>query len=319
MNNSKPIGISRSKVGGVFMDLAAYIIGAALYALSVDIFIEPNNIVPGGVTGVATVLHAFYDLPIGSTMMALNIPLFLLGLILIGWRYIVRTGICLAIVSVAVDMLDPILPKYQGDMMLAAIFGGALMGLSLAIVFMRGSSTGGTDIVARIFGKSFPHITQGRLILVIDAVVVIGSSVAFGMEANSMNQGLEAGLYAVVCLFVSSFAIDRVLYGSDNGKLLFIMTQYPDEVNKGIIEKLDRGTTLLPARGGYSGQNREMIMCAVRGSEVYRVRTIVRSIDRDAFIIVGTASEIVGEGFKSIEKNEFNESDRRSRRKENEK
>lgn len=288
-------------------DLAYYIVGALLYALSVDVFSAPNDIVPGGVTGIATVLHSLYKLPIGTTMLAMNIPLFIAALIFIGWRYVLRTGICLGIVSAAIDLLDPILPEYKGDMVLATVFGGVLMGLSLAVVFMRGSSTGGTDIVARIFGKFWPQVTQGRLILLVDCTIITAASYVFGREAGSFNVGLEAALYAVISLFVSSFALDKVLYGTNTGRQLFIITRHADAINKGILERLDRGTTILTGRGGYSGKEREIIMCAVRNSEVYRVRSIVRAIDHEAFIIIGNASEIVGEGFKSIAENEFGE------------
>lgn len=307
MNNNRPVGAATNKFVELLKDAAYFIVGALLYAVSVDTFTSPNNIVPGGITGISTVLHTFYGLPIGTTMLVLNIPIFIAGLIFIGWRYVLRTGLCLATVSFAIDLLEPVLPKYTENMLIASIFGGALLGVALAIIFMRGGSTGGTDVLARIGGKFKPSMTQGRLILLIDLVIITSASVAFGVDGGSVDAGLNAGLYAVINLFVSTLALDKVLYGMNTGRQLFIITKYPDDVNKGIIEKVDRGTTIIQGRGGYSGTERDIIMCAVRNNEVYQIRSIVRSIDHEAFIIVGTASDILGEGFQSIHKNEFGE------------
>jgi len=307
MSNNKPVGIARSKGIELLKDAGGYLLGALIYAVSVDVFTSPNNIVPGGITGISTVLHSFYGLPIGTMMLVLNIPIFIAGLIIIGWKYIARTGVGLFVVSVAIDVLAPILPQYRENMVVASVFGGVLMGLALSLIFMRGGSTGGTDVVARIFGKFFPSMTQGRLILMIDIVIISCASIAFGKEGGSFEAGLNAALYAIISLFVSSFALDRMLYGMNTGRQLFIITAFPDEVNKGIIEKVNRGTTILSGRGGYSGTQRDIIMCAVRNSEVYQVRSVVRSIDRNAFIIVGDASSILGEGFQSNHKNEFGE------------
>jgi len=277
-----------------------YMLGAVLYALSVDMFTSPNNIAPGGVTGISTILNSLFDLPIGMMMMIINIPIFILGGIFIGWKYIGRSLVCLALVSSAIDLLDPYLPVYQGDLMLASIFGGIIMGLSLGVIFTRGGSTGGTDIVARLLGKLMPSMTQGRLILGIDLVVVIIAALVFG---------LEAALYAIIALFVSSFVVDRVLYGSDTGKMMFIITERVAEVNKALNEQLDRGTTILKGKGGWSGGDRDVIMCAIRRNQAYKLRALIRSLDPKAFIIAGDASEILGKGFKSLEVNEFGETE----------
>lgn len=310
MNNNKSVGIKHhSKTAKVLTDIVYYLAASLLYAVSVDVFSAPNEIVPGGVTGISTVLNAFFGLPIGTMMLLLNAPIFICGVIFVGWKYVARTGIGLLAVSVAIDLLEPILPKYTENMLLASIFGGVLMGVALALIFMRGGSTGGTDVVARIFGKYFPAVTQGKLIMMIDMVIIAGSSFAFGKAAGSFESGLNAALYAVIALFVCSTALDKVLYGNKTGCQVFIITNNPEEVNRAIIEQMDRGTTLLQGRGGYSGNERQIIMCAVRNNELYRVRSIVRDIDHNAFMIVGTASDILGEGFQSMRKNEFGETE----------
>lgn len=296
----KNISSKKRKFSNYLKDAVMYLIGAVLFAVSVDVFTARNNIAPGGLTGIATIINYLTDLPIGVMIMIMNIPLFLLAIFLIGLEYGLRSGICLVLTSVAVDVLAPILPVYEGNPLLAAIFGGAAMGVALGIIFMRGGSTGGADIIARIMHKYFPHVTQGNLILCIDIMVITGAAFVYGFE--------EA-LYAVIAVFVSSFMVDRVLYGMDTGKLMYIITDKFEEVNSAINEELDRGTTLLRARGGYSGNRRDVIMCAVRQNEAYKVRNVVRDVDRNAFIIVGDATEILGEGFRSISENEFGESE----------
>ena len=284
----------------VAMNIVCFVLGAVLFAVSVDVFTAPNDIAPGGVTGIATMIGNATGLPIGAMTLAINVPIFLLAWIFINFEYAFKSCIGLVFTSIAVDVLAPYLPEYTGNVMLASLFGGIIMGIALGLIFMRGSSTGGSDIIARIVHKFLPHITQGNLILFIDAAVVAAACLVYD---------LEVGLYSIITVFVCSYAIDRVLYGSDTGKLLYIMTGEVEKVNAAINEQLERGTTLLSAKGGYSGEERDVIMCAVRQREAYKVRRMVREIDPDAFIVVSDASEILGEGFRPIEQNEFGESE----------
>lgn len=279
-------------------DLVMYLIGSVLFAVAIDMFTSPNNIAPGGVTGLATIVNYLTDLPIGATMLVMNIPIFVISGFIIGWDYVIRSLVCLGISSLVVDLMGPIIPEYSGEPIISAVFGGVGMGIGLALIFMRGGSTGGTDIVARIVQKFFPHMTTGNLILLIDAMVVTFAGFIYG---------LESALVSIVTVFISTVAIDKVLYGLDNGKLMYIISSRAEEVNAAINEKLDRGTTLLSARGGYSGKERDVIMCAIRRNEAYKIRELVRAHDPNAFIIVSDASEILGEGFRSISENEFGE------------
>jgi len=297
-NKERTGKVRNSKAVSYLKDAIFYTLGALLYAVAVGMFTSPNNIAPGGITGLATIVNYLTDLPIGAMMIVMNIPLFLVSGFIIGWEYVIRTAICLGLSSVAIDLLEPVMPVYNEDPLLAAIFGGVFMGIALALIFMRGGSTGGTDIGARILQKLFPHMTQGNLILAIDAMVVIFAGFIYG---------LQSALISIITVFVSTFVIDKVLYGMDNGKLMYIITQNIDEVNAAINKKIDRGTTIMHARGGYSGAEREVIMCAIRRNEAYKIRELVRSVDPAAFIIVSDASEILGEGFRSISQNEFGE------------
>ncbi len=265
--------------------------GSVVYALSVAIFTSPNNIAPGGITAISTMLNYMFGVPIGLFIFLLNIPLFVWGAIENGVSFLTKTVIATAFVSVAIDVLAPILPEYSGDTILAAVFGGILNGSGIGFIFFRGGSTGGTDIVALNIHKRFPYFSTGNIILLEDIVILI--MVFF------VYHTLESVLYAVITIFISIKVIDTISYGTSrgNGKLLFIITNKYDEVSGGIMNDLERGVTLLDGEGAYSGEKKRVIMCAVRPQQVYRITSGVKQIDENAFIIVTTAGTIQGEGF----------------------
>ena len=273
------------------VDYLVMILGAAAYALSVDFFTAPNNIAPGGVTGIATMLNYLFFTPIGAVSLALNIPLFIWGVIESGVRFMIRTVIAVIMVSILIDTISLFGITYQGDRIIAAIFGGILSGTGLGLIFLRGGSTGGTDIVARNLNRRFPYISIGTFVLLSDAVVVILSAFVYG--------SLENALYAIITIFASSKMIDAVVFGfsRDNGKLLIIITSKSDELRDRLIGREDRGVTLLSAYGGYSKSPLGVILCAVRPHDAYRVRTAVMETDEHSFIITTTANAIYGLGF----------------------
>lgn len=265
--------------------------GSVIYALSVVIFTSPNNIAPGGLTGISTMLNYMFSVPIGAFIFILNIPLFVWGAIENGFSFLTKTIIGTAFISVAIDALSPVLPAYTGDTILASIFGGILNGAGLGFIFYRGGSTGGTDIIALNIHKRMPHISTGNIILLADIVILI--MVFF------VYNSLESVLYAVITIFVSIKVIDTISYGTSrgNGKLMFIITNNYQEISNGIMKDLERGVTLLDGEGAYSGEKKRIIMCAVRPQQVFRITSAVKKIDRNAFIIVTTAGTIRGEGF----------------------
>lgn len=279
------------------VDYLIIFVGCVLYALSVVMFTAPNNIAPGGVIGVSTMLNYAFDfLPIGTLTLVLNIPIFLWGGLSLGWKYLGKSVVCSAISSVLMDFFNILIDRglfapYVGDGMLVAIFGGLLCGVGLALIFYRGGSTGGTDIVARIMHEKVPHISQGNLILFIDALVITVSAFVYG--------NIENALYASICIFMNSKLIDTVLYGMsrNNGKLLFIVTSKYDEVTEAILEKIDRGVTLLKAEGGFQRDDKRVLLVAVRPQQVHRTNVLVHEIDPNAFVINTTANAIRGRGF----------------------
>lgn len=265
--------------------------GALIYALSVAVFTSPNNIAPGGLTGVGILLNYLFSLPIGTFILVMNVPLFVLGYRSLGRRFVAKSLMGTVLVSLAIDFVTPFVTPYKGDMMLASIYGGILNGGGLALIFARGGSTGGTDIIASVFHKRFPQFSIGSVILISDAIVVSVSAFVY--------KSLESALYAAISIFVSSKLIDLIIYGTsrNNGKLMLIVTDRESEVLPQLLTKISRGVTVVNAVGGYSGNTKKLLVCALRPNQVFKANFIVKSVDNNAFIIITTANEVNGSGF----------------------
>ena len=276
------------------LDLLITLLGSLCYALSVNVFTAPNHIAPGGVTGAATLINYLTGAPIGTTILIINIPLLAAAWKFIGRTYTLKTAVATVVVSVIIDTSALFLPAFRGDTMLVAVFGGVLAGAGLGLIYMRGATTGGSEIVAGLLERRLPHIPIGRLILLVDAVVVACSAVVY--------KNLESALYAIVLIFVSSSLMDTLIYGQQKGKMLLIMTRREREVADDILRRVGRGVTMLNAPGAYSGVARRVLLCAVRPPEVYELRTLVWDHDPGAFVVVTSTDEILGEGFRRSEK-----------------
>ncbi len=276
-----------------FVDYLLLSFGAAVYALSVDFFTAPNHIAPGGVTGISTMLNHLFGVPIGGLSLLLNIPLLIWGVVVNGRAFLVRTLFSTIAVSLFIDLFSLLPVTYTGDRLLAAGFGGLMGGFGLGLIFLRGGTTGGTDIIARNLHRAAPHLSVGSIILICDVIVVSAAAVVY--------HSFESALYAVVALFISTKVIDAVVYGfsRDNGKLLFIITGSPSRLSAEILSRSPRGVTVLSAHGGYTGRYEGVLLCAVRPAEVHLVRRIINEVDPSSFVIIATASAISGEGFTS--------------------
>ena len=275
-------------------DLLFFMMGSLLDAVSVKMFTAPNHIVSGGVTGLSVVCNYLFHTPIGVIAFLINIPIFIWAIVDIGYKLVAKTFVATLLSSLAIDLVGYVVPPYEGNLMLAAIFGGVLEGVGLALVFTRGGTTGGTDLVARLLGRRFRHLSMGKLMLGVDFVIITIAALAF--------RSMESALYALITIFVSTRLIDTILYGTDmgNGKMLFIISEKNAEIAQRILIELDRGVTALKSRGLYSGREGEMLLCAVRRYEVSKVYDIVHMSDPNAFVIVGEAGEITGEGFREV-------------------
>ena len=274
-----------------FVNLLFWTAGSVIYAIAINNFAAPNQIAPGGVSGIATLLNYKFGFPIGIVMIAINIPLFLLSWRFFGIKFVVKTGIVLAIMSAAIDLIPPFF-IYQSDVLLSSLFAGFLMGFGLSLIFMRNATSGGTDIAARLLQIKFAHLPVGRFMLLVDILVVIASVFVYG--------SIESGLYATIVIFISSVVLDKVLYGMGSAKTLLIITDLPNEVCKEISDKLNRGATIIPSHGAYTGDEKSIVLCAASKSETAKMNKIIKSIDRNAFTIVMEAGEVIGKGFRKI-------------------
>lgn len=282
------------KAKGIALDVLFMVAGSIIYAVGINGFTAPNNIAPGGVTGVATMLNYLFDTPIGTVVLLINIPIIIWAIVEIGYKLVTKTMLAILLNSVAIDVVALFMPVYRGDPLIITLIGGVCEGVGLSLVFMRGATTGGTDMIARLLNHRLRHLSMGKLMLAVDGCVVLASAFVF--------QSIESAVYACIVIFVSTKIIDAILYGTDagNGKMFFILSKKNEEIASRILTDLDRGVTFLKSRGAYLKQEGEMLFCAVRRFEVFRISEIIREVDPDAFIIVGDAGEIAGEGFKPM-------------------
>ena len=272
-----------------FADTIFIGLGTALYALSLTVFLEPSGISPGGVTGLAALVSYLTTLPTGMLTLFLNLPLIIWGFKQLGGKFIIRTTLATVIMSVWIDLFAALLPQYNGDRLLAALYGGFIGGTGIAMVFLRGGSTGGIDIAAKILHNRFPQFSIGRMVLILDGVIILLVAIVY--------RSFESALYTALTIFISSKVIDSAVYGDDRGKLAFIITKKAKDVTDSIYSHLARGVTVISARGGYTNAPSTLILCAVRVNEVAILHRAVREADEDCFVIIGEAGEILGEGF----------------------
>lgn len=271
-------------------------VGIVLTAWALDAFLIPNKIAAGGVSGLSTVIYYTardlgVTLPVGVTMLVLNIGLFAAAMKVRGWGYAAKTIYGMVLLSVLIDVLAPFTPHLaQGDNLLAALYGGAICGLGLGMVFKAGGNTGGTDIVAQLL-SSRVSLGVGQLLLLIDALVTITAAIKFGPEL---------ALYGAVAIVVNGSVIDLVLEGLRVEKAAFIISAYSDAIGIAITTELGRGATAIEARGVYSGESREMIFTVISRKELDSLKQIVRTIDPRALMIISEVHEAIGEGFKEI-------------------
>ena len=275
----------------VAVDFLSYMIGCSLYSLAVTSLITPNKISPGGFTGLAAVLNYLTSFPTGVAVLIINIPVIVLGIIKLGGVFIAKTAVATGTLSLCLELSELFVPEFEINKILACIFGGILMGAGLSLCFRRGATTGGVDIIATLVNRRFRFLTVGKILLFSD-IIVIGI-------ASLVYRNIESGLYSIVAMYASSRVTDAVLYGADKGKIVYAVTDSPDEICKKVGEKLERGVTRISVVGGYTGDSHSMLMCTVRITEVAAVCNIIKEVDPGAFMVITDAGEIIGEGFKA--------------------
>ena len=273
-------------------------LGSALYSLSFDWFYVPNQIGFGGLTALGMILNHFSPaIPIGAVVFLLNIPIFILGWKFLGGHTLVSSLFAMAATSVLVDLISAVYTFPPMDPMLAAVFGGASLGVALGMIFSKGATTGGTDLIARLLKLPFAWLPVGKLLMVVDLSLLLAVSVAF--------RSMESGMYGIISLYISTMVMDGVLYGMDQSKVAYIITSQPRVITEEIDRQMDRGVTYLHGEGSFSGEEKLVLMCAFKQKQIVPLKALVHELDPQAFLIVCDAHEVLGQGFRRYQKNDL--------------
>lgn len=277
----------------VFLDSIHVLLGAILYSIAIVCFLAPCGIAAGGVSGLSTIInYKLPFLPIGILTIVFNIPIMIVGYISLGGKFVLKTAISTVFTSLVTFIFErlPFIPTYTNSTLLACIFGGALLGSGIGLIFLRGYTTGGTDVVVKVLRKKNPQFSTGTLTLGIDFLVISLAGIAYANIENSF--------YALISIFVSTTVLDKILNGADSAKLAYIVSDKSEEIAAYITREINRGVTVLHGRGYYSGKERDVLMVVLRPQQLFGVRNILKQIDPNAFMIFTNASEVLGQGFK---------------------
>ncbi len=272
----------------------AFIFAGTLFmAVALNVFLEPNNIVIGGATGVGVIIKhltmGIFDggISLGVSNLIINLPLFFIAIKVFGMKFVGRTIISTLMLSFNLEITSW-LPSFYGDFVIIAVFGGVLTGAGLALIFRAGSTTGGSDLAASLIQSCFKHYTVAGIMFVIDVIIIFGGYFVFGLSAT---------MYAVISVFITSKIIDAILEGLAFAKAAFIISEKPEEICDIIFKELERGVTSIYGKGMFSGESKDVLLCVVSHKEVFKLKEIAKGVDPKAFIMVADVREVLGEGF----------------------
>ncbi len=271
-------------------DYIVITLASFIYATGLALFLDPNNLAPGGFSGVAIIISRFTTIPTGTWFLIFNIPVMILGMWKFGWKFIVSTIYSIVVISFATNTLSALGPATK-DPLLAAAAGGSLIAIGVGLIFRVGATTGGTDIIVKFLKLKYRHLRTGVIFLLTDALIVVASGIAF----RKIDTALYAGMAVIVC----SIVMDLVLYGRDEAKLIYIISDKADLIAGRLMQELDVGATFLEGSGAYSNQSKKIIMCAMKKQIAPKAEEVVKDMDPESFMIVTSASEVFGEGHKS--------------------
>ena len=273
------------------LQYAGILAASALYAAAIALFLDPNHLAPGGVSGIAIIINQLTQIPTGTLILIMNVPLMALGMWKLGFKFLLSTLVAVISSSIFTNLLAPYGPLTT-DPLLAACAGGALLAVGMGLLFKLGATSGGTDILIRVIKLKYKHLKTGSLFLITDCCVIAASALVF--------RNVDLALYAAIATMLSSFCLDLVLYGRDEAKLVYLITDHEKAIANRLLEELEIGVTYLQGQGAYTRDNKKVILCAMQKRLLPRVQEIAMEEDPYAFLIVTSASEIFGEGFKDI-------------------
>lgn len=273
----------------IAQNIAFLVVGSILYAAGIALFLDPNQLAPGGVVGIAIIFNRIFSIPTGTIIFLINVPLMLLAWWKLGFKMIVSTMFVTVFSSALVDVMAAF-GAISNDLLLSAIFGNSLVAAGMALIFKAGATSGGTDIIVKLIKIKYRHASTGTLFFITDAIVVVSSIFVF--------QNFEVGMYAVLAMVVFTVVFDKLIYGADGAKMVHIMSDKKDIIAQRIMA-LEIGLTFVKGYGGFTKSEKDVILCVVKKPMLPKVQDIVKEEDPFAFIIVSSATEVLGEGYKS--------------------
>jgi uncharacterized membrane-anchored protein YitT (DUF2179 family) len=283
--------MSWNKKAAEITNWALVLVGSALIAVSYNLFFIPNNIAPGGISGLATELHKLFGFHIGLTIVVINTPLFIVGWRIRGGMFMVRTLVSTLLLSALIDYLK--LPQaaydmFKGDLLLTTVYGGIIMGAGVGLAIRGNATTGGTDLIAIIGNHWFPHLDVAWILFGVDFIVIALAAVVFEPKM---------ALYALAAAFIGARVVDFMQTGVRSAKVFYIISGKSEVISQRILHTLDRGVTILYGRGAYSGKDKEVLFCLVAPQQITAMKRLVAEEDPEAFVVVSDAKEVLGEGF----------------------
>jgi len=272
-----------------FIEILETLLGAFIMAIAVSLFLLPNELSSGGFSGIATILYYLFNFPVGTTIIVLNVPLFILATLKIGKRFLLKSLLGTLSLSVFIDILEKLTP-ITNDKILACVYGGILTGLGTALILRAHSSTGGSDLASNIIKEYKPMARTGNLIMIIDAIIVVLNVIFL--------KKVEIALYSAITIYLMGKVIDIIFEGIYFTKLVFIISDKSEEISKIIVNNIKRGVTGIYGKGIYTKENKLVLMCAIGRRELAELKSSIKEIDSNAFLIITNSREVLGTGFK---------------------
>ena len=284
--------MNKKKLLDYFLMYLKIALGAALYAFGFQYFLFPNNVVASGVVGISTIINYLTGFPVGIMTIIINVPLFIISWRQFGLKFIIGSTTAMLMSSLLMDGFAAMDFAATHDPLLAAVYGGVIRGLGLGTIYSTGATAGGTDIIAKMLRRKYQYINFSTFLLGMDVVIFLGYAILFGR--------LDSAMYSAICMFIASQVIDLVLYGAVNSKVCYVITDESVKVKDAIVERLHRGVTYLHGEGAWSGQQKNIILCVIKRSQIVELKKLIREIDEGAFMIVSDSREVFGKGFTYI-------------------
>lgn len=280
-----------NKAKEIAIDIGTDILGGLFIAIGVYNFAVSSGFPVAGISGIAVVFYYFWKIPIGIMTNILNVPIVIICYRLLGRKFFLKSIKTMLISNIMLDVVAPMLPVYEGDLMLSCICMGVFSGIGYALIYARDTSTGGTDFVMMAVRKWKPHLSLGKLIMMFDFTVVIVGGLLMKGDINRI-------IYGMIATYILSVVVDKVMYGIDAGKVTLVVTEHGQEVADKIAELTDRGSTILKGVGSYTKEEKQVVMCACNNKQMHMVQKAVKEVDKEAFLVTMESSEVRGEGFK---------------------